>query len=138
MKVCGVEIKGNEVILCLLSKSGELFDIADCRVRRFPLQKNDREHLQRFQFAFAKLMEDYKIDRVVIRERLMKGKFAGSALGFKMEAAIQLSSISQVEVLAPAMIKEAIKQLPLTVRFEDTGLKSFQEGAFMTAYASLV
>ena len=138
MKVCGVEIKGNEVILCLLSKSGELFDIADCRVRRFPLQKNDREHLQRFQFAFAKLMEDYKIDRVVIRERLMKGKFAGSALGFKMEAAIQLSSISQVEVLAPAMIKEAIKQLPLTVRFEDTGLKAFQEGAFMTAYASLV
>ena len=136
-KVCGVELKGNEAIVCLLSKSGGLFDIADCRVRRLTLKENNPDSLKAFQFAFAKLMEDYQVEKVVIRERLMKGKFAGSAVGFKLEAAIQLIDGVDVDILSPAMIKEALKNKPLTVKFAETGLKNFQEGAFMTAYASL-
>jgi hypothetical protein len=54
-----------------------------------------------------------------------------------MEAAIQLIDHLDVELLSPMTIKEAIKNQPLTIRFADTGLKNFQEGAFMTAYASL-
>jgi len=139
MRACGVELKGNEAIICLLSMSDGLFDLPDCRVRRLPLEGGgSREQLQAFQFAFTKLAEDYKVETVVIRERLMKGKYAGGALGFKLEAAIQLSGLAKVELISPAAIKEALNQHPLPIHFSDTGLKSFQETAFVTAYASLV
>lgn len=138
MRVCGVELKSNEAIISLLAKQGDLFDIPDCRVRKLTLeQTQSRESLVQFQFAFAKLMEDYKIDKVVIRERPMKGKFAGGAIGFKMEAAIQLCKDLDVTVRSATSIKEIIRENPLPIRFEETELKSFQQAAFMTAYASL-
>lgn len=139
MKVCGVELKSNDAIICLLSMKDEIFDIPDCRVRKLTLEKiTSREHLKDFQFAFAKLMKDYKIDKVVIRERHMKGKFAGGAVGFKLEAAIQLIDDLEVEIVTPVEIKAYIKKNPLPISFNDTGLKVFQEAAFATAYGYLM
>ncbi|PIE43268.1 MAG: hypothetical protein CSA50_06190 [Gammaproteobacteria bacterium] len=135
MKICGVEIKGNDAIICLLENSKGLFNIPDCRVRRLTLNQNTRDDLKAFQFAFGKLMADYNVDKVVIRERLMKGKFAGGALGFKMEAALQLLEGVDVVVISPSAVKQALQQNPLMVGFEETGLKPFQEVAFITAYA---
>ena len=138
MKVCGVELVGSEAIVCLLSLSKGLFDLPDCRVRRLPIKDAlSQQGLKDFQFAFAKLMEDYKVERVVIRERPAKGKFAGSAVSFKLEAALQLISNLEVEVMSPSAIKASIAHTPLPVRFSDTGLKPFQETAFLTAYANL-
>ena len=139
MRVCGVEIKSNEAIICLLSMKDEIFDIPDCRVRKLTLEKiTSRESLTFFQFTFAKLMTDYKIDKVIIRERPTKGKFAGSAVGFKLEAAIQLIDNLEVELITPVAIKEYIKKNPISVDFVDTGLKSFQENSFATAYGYLM
>lgn len=139
MKGCGVEIKGNEAIICLLSYADGLFNLPDCRVQRVALEKpGNRQALKDFQFAFAKLMEDYQVSHVYIRERQTRGKFAGEAVGFKLEAAIQLLNDVEVELLSPSASKEAIKLSPLPVQFADTGLKVFQELAFTTAYAGLV
>ena len=89
MRTCGVEITGSDVLLCILSKDNDVFDIRDVRQTRFTLGNgNDTEVMRKFQFDFAKLMQDYQIDSVAIRERQPKGKFAGSAKGFKMETAI--------------------------------------------------
>lgn len=138
MITCGIEIKGSEVILCLLSKQDGLFQIADCRKVRHTLQTpNDAESMRKFQFMLKKLFEDYKVSRVVIRERPTKGKFAGGAVGFKIEAAIQLIPELTVELINNPTMKEIIKQNPLPITFAATGLKAFQEGAFMVAYASL-
>ncbi|MFD1382474.1 DUF3010 family protein [Rhodanobacter aciditrophus] len=138
MITCGIEIKGSEVILCLLSKQDGLFQIADCRKVRHTLQgPNDAESLRKFQFMLKKLFEDYKVSRVVIRERPTKGKFAGGAVGFKIEAAIQLIPELTVELMNNASMKEIIKQNPLPITFAATGLKGFQESAFMVAYAAL-
>ncbi len=138
MRVCGVELKGNEAIVCLLASSKGLYDLPDCRVRRLTLSKIDsREALQEFQFAFAKLMEDYQVQKVAIRERQTKGKFSGGAVGFKLEAAIQLIQSLDVELLSPSHIKGSVSYTPIPVRFADTGLKPFQEVAFVTAYACL-
>jgi len=139
MRVCGVEIKGNDAVICLLSMKDEIFDIPDCRVRKITLEKvTSRESLKVFQFTFVKLMSDYKIDKVIIRERPTKGKFSGSAVGFKLEAAIQLIDNLEVELITPLAIKEYIKKNPISVAYADTGLKSFQESAFATAYAYLM
>lgn len=139
MKVCGVEIKHNEAIVCLLEQKDGLFHLPDCRARRLTLTSIDsRQALVAFQASFAKLMEDYGIPKVAIRERQKIGKFAGTSLSFKLEAAIELISSIKVEILSPGVIKEQLSREPLPVRFEETELKPFQEPAFITAYASLV
>lgn len=138
MKVCGVELSGSEAIFTLLSLSDGLFDIPDCRQRKLTLSDaNDQEQVQKFQFAFRKLMEDYNVNCVVIRQRQHKGKFAGSAVGFKLEAAIQLIEGLQVVLVSPAEIKEQLKRNPILIDFAETGLKKFQEPAFITAFTYL-
>lgn len=139
MRVCGVEIKHNEAFVCLLEQKEGLFHLPDCRARRLTLTSIDsRQALLAFQASFAKLMEDYSIERVAIRERPVSGKYGGTSLSFKLEAAIQLISALDVETLSPAVIKQQLSQQPLPVRFEETQLKPFQETAFITAYASVV
>ena len=138
MRVCGVDIKGSEIILCLMEMQDGLFDLPDCRQVRFPLLKDqDTEQMRKFQFSMAKLAEDYKISKFVIRERAQKGKFAGGAVGFKIEAALQLIPGCQCTLLSATEIKEKLKRAPLPVEFKTTGLKVFQETAFITAYCFL-
>lgn len=138
MITCGVEIKGSEIILCLLSKKDGLFQIPDCRQVRHPLNHSeDAEAMRKFQFLLKKLFEDYKVEQVVIRERPTKGKFAGGSVGFKIEAAVQLIPNLNVKLMNNATMKEIIKDNPLPISFSDTGLRAFQEGAFSVAYAAL-
>jgi len=137
MRICGVELAGNDAVVCLLHLEGQQFNIPDCRVRKLTLKKeHTREDLQQFQFAFAKLVGDYKVNRVAVRGRMPKGKFAGGAISFKLESAIQLIADIDVVVLSSAQIKSALLENILPIHFADTELKVFQEAAFKTAYAA--
>ncbi len=138
MKVCGVDLKGNDAIICLMSLADGLFTLPDCRVRKLTIaDATDAEQLRKFQFDFEKLMADYQIDHVVIRERMTKGKFAGGAVSFKLEAAIQLADGINTSLLSPSKAKEIMKKSQVHINFQDTGLKQFQELAFMSALAYL-
>lgn len=137
MRICGVELSGSDAVICLLHLDQGQFDMPDCRVRKLTLKKEyTREDLQQFQFAFTKLMGDYSVNKVAIRERMTKGKFAGGAISFKLEAAIQLIADLDVAVLSPTQIKSALSEKPVPIPFSDTGLKVFQEAAFKVAYAA--
>lgn len=138
MKACGIEIKSNEAIVCLLTLTDGVFHLPDCRTRRLTLADTSAKGLKSFQNTFAKLVEDYKIDAVIIRQRQSKGKFAGSAIGFKLEAAIELINDLDVKIYSPTDIKESLRKNPIAVPFSETGLKQFQEPAFTTAYAWLM
>ncbi|WP_088330367.1 DUF3010 family protein [Lacimicrobium sp. SS2-24] len=138
MKACGVDLKGNEANICLLSLIDGLFHVPDCRSRKLTLADTSGKGLKHFQSTFAKLVADYKIDKVIIRQRPAKGKFAGGAVGFKLEAAIELIEGLDVVIFSPTDIKESLRRNPLTVPFAETGLKQFQETAFNTAYAWLM
>ncbi len=137
MRICGVELTGNDAVVCLLELEAGQFTLPECRVRKLSVPKaHSREDIQKFQATFAKLMEDYQIGKVVIRERMTKGKFAGGATSFKLEAAIQLLSKLEVSLMSPTAIKQVISENPLPIPFSETGLKVFQEPAFTVAYAS--
>jgi len=137
MRICGVELSGNDAVICLLNLEKQQFNIPDCRARKLSLAKeHGREELVQFQAAFAKLMSDYSVDKVVIKGRLTKGKFAGGAASFKLEAAIQLIANLDVQVLNTSQLKAAIAENPCPILFADTGLKQFQEAAFTVAYAA--
>ncbi|MGF1683194.1 DUF3010 family protein [Photobacterium minamisatsumaniensis] len=138
MKICAVELRSNEAIICLLTKENGLFDIPECRSQKFIMQDMlDNEQMRKFQATFAKLLEDYQVDRVVIRTRETRGKFAGSAIGFKLEAAIQLIDGVEVDFMSNQDIKQKMKRNPLSIEFRATGLRQFQEAAFTTGYAYL-
>ncbi|MBT1443154.1 DUF3010 family protein [Shewanella sp. JM162201] len=135
MRICGVELKGAEAFISLVGYDKEAFNVPECRKHTFTV--NDaasQEVIREFQFAFAKLMEDYKVEEVVIIEREQKGKLAGSAISFKLEAAIQLGSLP-VTLLKATTIREQLKRNPPQVDYEVLGLKRFQIPAFEAAYA---
>ncbi|GLP95566.1 DUF3010 family protein [Paraferrimonas sedimenticola] len=137
MRIVGVELKSNEAVVSLISYAEGLVDLPPFRARRVTMSKGtDAQTLKDFQFEFSKLMKDYQVEKVVIRERPTKGRFAGSAVGFKMEAAIQLIEGLNVELLSANQIKTSLKHTPLPIEFAATGLKGFQEGAFTSAFAS--
>jgi len=138
MRACGVEIKGNEAIICIMSKENNLYDIPHTRVQKVSLDNaGEAEEVRKFQFTFAKLMEDYQVTHVLIKGRALKGKFAGGPIGFKVEAAIQLISELQVEVLAGSFIKKELARSQVDIDFRDTGLKQYQEQAFGTVFSYL-
>jgi hypothetical protein len=123
----------------LLSLAEEVFQIPDCRTRKLSLPKDAKaKDLRYFQKTFGQLVQDYKVDQIVIRQRPMKGKFAGGAVGFKLDAALELLNDVEVIVMTPTAIKESLKRNPVLVPMPDTGLKMFQEVAFNTAYAYLM
>lgn len=135
MRICGIELKGAEAIICLLDYNQGAFSAVECRQRMFSVSDaQSTMGIRQFQFAFAKLIEDYKIEHVTIIERQQKGKFAGSATSFKLESAIQLLELP-VELITSSQIKEMYKRNPLDVTIADLGLKKFQQQAFDAAYA---
>lgn len=139
MIVCGVELTGSDAVVCLLNMDRGQFNLPECRVRKLSLPKNhSREDLKQFQKAFSELMAEYGVANVAIKERMQKGRFAGGAVSFKMEAAIQLITEAELAVtLVPtALIKSTLVSNPLPIAFADTGLKAFQETAFTTAYVA--
>jgi hypothetical protein len=139
MKILGVDLASNDAIVCLLNLENKQFSLPDCRVRKLTLKKeHSREELQQFQFAFAKLVDDYKVNTVAIKGRMPKGKFAGGAISFKLESAIQLIEGVDVVVLSSVQIKSALADNSLPIAFSNTGLKVFQEAAFTVAYAAHV
>jgi hypothetical protein len=137
MRICGVEIKGTEAVIAILDYREGLFTVPECRARKVEFSKRNRtSDLTYFQQSFAKLMEDYKVERVVIKERPLAGKFSGGGLGFKMEAAIQLIPELEVQTMSATLLKASLKRNPVFVAFSETGLKIFQEHAFQVAFAS--
>ncbi|WP_395344671.1 DUF3010 family protein [Ningiella sp. W23] len=137
MRICGVEIKGTEAVISILEYKEGLFTIPDCRARKVEFSKRNRSSdLNYFQTSFKQLMNDYKVDQVVIKERPLAGKFSGGGLGFKMEAAIQLIQGLEVSLMSAQTLKASLKRNPVAVSFAETGLKVFQEQAFNVAYAA--
>lgn len=139
MIICGVELSGSDAVVCLLNLDHGQFSLPECKVRKLSLKKNHtRADLQEFQASFVKLLSDYGVQKVAIKERMPKGKFAGGAISFKLEATIQLISEVDVDVmlLSPAQIKSTLAANPLPITFAETGLKVFQEAAFVVAFAA--
>ncbi|WP_298448753.1 DUF3010 family protein [uncultured Marinobacter sp.] len=137
MLICGVELSASDAVVCLLNLDGGQFTLPESNIRKITLKKNHtRKDLQEFQASFAKFLAEHDVKKVAIKERMPKGKFAGGAISFKMEAAIQLMPEADVEVqlLSSATIKATLSAKPMPIPFAATGLKVFQEAAFVAAY----
>ena len=138
MRVCGVELKGNDANIVVMSKADGLYDLPHIRVPRISIKDgSDQEEVRKFQFTFKKLLEDYQIDKIVIKGRALKGKFAGGGIGFKLEAVLQLIEGIDAEIISASTIKTTLAKTQIGIDFRDTGLKKFQETAFETVFCYL-
>lgn len=138
MRVCGVELTGNEAIISIMQLKDGLYDVPKVRATKLSLgDAINTEPLKKFQFDFEQLMKDYKVDTVVIKQRALKGKFAGDTLSFKIEGALQLMPSVKVLVVSSAYVKEGLSQAQVTPDARELGLKRFQEQAMLTAFAYL-
>jgi len=136
MKVCGVELTGNEAIICLVLLEEDIFHLPECRVTRVKCENPDRpEDLRYFKKTFEKLIEDYKIEHLVIKARQKKGKFSGGADGFKLEAVLQLIETASIHLMTATEQKANLKRYPLPIPFNEMGLKKYQEPAFLAAFS---
>jgi hypothetical protein len=134
MKVCGVELKGGEAIICVLDFDAGMFTVPDIRQRSFVVSPSDStDAIRGFYKAAKQLMQDYKVDEIAIIQRDQKGKNAGSITSFKLEAALQVLDMP-VSLITSTLIKEQVKRNPLQADFDDLGLKKFQQQAFKAAY----
>lgn len=132
MRICSVELAGNEVNLCFLSLKDGMFELIECRKRKITLASSTEAYqMRQFHKEFAQLMTDYKIDHVVIKERLTKGKFSGSSTSFKAEAAIQLVTSVDVSMVSQTFYKQLLQDHTIFIDFAETGLKKFQQNAFI-------
>ena len=138
MRVCGVELIGNEAIIAIMQLKGGLYDVPVVRANKFNLMDAiNTVPLKKFQSDFKQLMTDYKVDTVVIKQRELKGKFAGSPLSFKIEGALQLLSDVNVHVISSSYIKDGLSGAQNTPTAVELGLKKFQEQAMLTAFGYL-
>lgn len=136
MNILGVELNNKEAVICLMSYTDGLINVKECRTRGIELRDNESsEGMIGFQFQVKKLIEDYAVNQVVIKQRPTRGKFSGSSNSFKMEAAIQLIDGVQVNLIANTDIKETLKKNPLEYTMKDIGLRQFQQQAFDAAYS---
>ncbi|WP_094752116.1 DUF3010 family protein [Psychromonas sp. CD1] len=138
MRVCGVELIGNEAVIAIMQLKNGLYDVPAVRTNKFTLvDAINTIPLKKFQFDFIQLMKDYKVDTVVIKQRALKGKYAGSALSFKIEGALQLMPELNVHVISAAYIKEGLSGAQADPIAVELGMKKFQEQAMLTAFSYL-
>lgn len=107
MKLCGIELKSNNVILVVLDDN----KYCDLKIKKLILEDDEKQgDIRQFCNDFLLFLEQNQIDKVVIKKRAKKGNFAGGAVTFKLEGLIQLNPMCEVELISPQAISSFEKK----------------------------
>jgi len=130
MKYCGIELKSNEARIASIEtdKAGQYTFISTSTKKIKLADSKSQEATRDFRAAFESFFQENNFQRIGIKERMRKGKFAGGADSFKMEGILQTLDYP-IEVLHTATIKAKIKDKTLNM----AELNSYQEEALKVA-----
>ena len=135
MKICGVDLAANDAIVVVLDGTRASWKVVDSELRKVSLlDDEDAGQVRVFQNAVIAIVKRHGVDRIVIKKRGKKGKFAGGPISFKMEGVIQLIDICEVALLSPQTIATVSK---MNLNVVPAQLKQYQRDAFFTALAGL-
>jgi hypothetical protein len=112
MRVCGCEISASEVRLAVVHQTVE-GNIEMCRLNttRIELEDDTSEaDLRSFLAALQEFSRENKIDTFVIKTRAKKGRMAGGAVSFKIEALIQLVEGCNTRFVSPVALSHFAKK----------------------------
>jgi len=128
-RICGIELKSSTAILVVLETDQAIF--ADIKLNKVSLEDDESAaSIKAFHTAVINFIKDNQVDTVVIKKRAKKGRMAGGAISFKMEAIIQLNGMAEVEFVSGQGIAAAHKKSAFEM---PKGIKKYQEAAFMAA-----
>jgi hypothetical protein len=127
MKICGIELKANNLILAVMQDDQYI----ETKTKKITLENDEEQNgIRTFCNDLLVFLESEQIEKVIIKKRAKKGNFAGGAVTFKMEALVQLNPFCEVELISPQSISAYEKKN--NTEFPD-GLKKYQEQAFLSA-----
>jgi hypothetical protein len=128
-RICGIELKSSAAILVVLETDQAIF--VDIELKKISLEDDESgDAIKAFHKAVINFIKENQVDTVVIKKRAKKGRMAGGAISFKMEAIIQLNGVAAVEFVSGQGIAAAHKKSAFEM---PKGLKKYQEAAFMAA-----
>ena len=131
MKVCGIELKGNDAILVCLEGDANQYSLILMEKKKIPLKDSVNQlAVNVFASKINSFLEENEFDKVGIKARATKGRFAGGSVSFKMEALIQTADVN-VEVIHGSTVKSKLKQKMNEV--EKAEINSYQKEALMVA-----
>lgn len=129
MKICGIELKSNNIILSVIDNK----EYQDIKIKKLTLDDDEKqESIRKFCNEFLLFLEKENIEKVVIKKRAKKGNFAGGAVTFKLEGLIQLNPLCEVELISAQAVAAFERKNKIEL---PNSLKKYQEQAYLTAYS---
>ena len=127
---CGIELKGNEARIVVLEGNQEAYNIIGSAPKKIKLDDpNNQDSVKHFLNEIITFVEQFDIQKIGIKERATKGKFAGGSVSFKMEGLLQTSS-AEVMLIHSRTIKAKLKNEVL----DFTLVNKYQEEALKVAW----
>lgn len=131
MKICGIELKSNNVILAVVDDK----KFIDLKIKKLILEDDESQiDIRKFCSEFLVFLEQNEIEKIVIKKRAKKGNFAGGAVTFKLEGLIQLNPQCEVELVSSQAISSFEKKNIVEFPKE---LKKYQEQAYLSVLSIL-
>lgn len=135
MRVCGIDLKANNAIFCVIDSEDDIVVYIDMKIKKIALDEDEnQESIQMFFKHVNTFLSENNIQKAVIKKRAKKGNFAGGAVTFKMESMVQLNEVCVVELISSQSMSAFEKKNPLEY---PSNLKKYQEQAYLAACASL-
>ena len=131
MRVCGVTFDGDAATIVVLDSGGPGdYRVVDCGTKKIPLSDvTDNECVRTFSQAFAGVITDLLVEKVVAKRCSYKGKYTSGAASIKMEAIVQIQA-PEVVLLPSKSISTAFGKLSLA---PPESLSKYQIEAFQAA-----
>ncbi|MDH3652073.1 MAG: DUF3010 family protein [Saprospiraceae bacterium] len=130
MITCGIDIKGTEAILVCLSGDQNNYQQISASIKKFKLgDSNNQANVRHFYSTLRQFMTENHFDKIGIKERATKGKFAGGPASFKIEGLIQTLDIPVV-IVHGRTVQAKLKTLDLNTG----GYSQYQLDALKLAY----
>lgn len=129
---CGVELKGSEAILSVISKQNDgSYTTVPLSTKKITLDSSEnRANVQDAQNNINDFIKENDVGDVFIKSRNKKGEFAGGADTFKMEALFQNSNAESVEMISPQAISSHQKKNDIV---PPESLNKYQHSAYLAA-----
>ena len=129
MKYCGIELKSNEARIVSIETQDSNYNFIAIELKKFKLKdsKSQQATLD-FMSEFKAFFEKNNFDKIAVKERMKRGKFAGGADSFKMEGILHTLDFP-IEIIHSSKIKAKTKDKI----FKTDEINAYQEEALKVA-----
>ncbi|MDD0973701.1 DUF3010 family protein [Pseudomonas fontis] len=136
MKICGIEIKGSEALLAVVTLDAGTPAHLALSTKKLALDDDeDAAQVKAFAAAARAFVGEHGIDTLAIKKRSKKGDFAGGPTTFKIEGILQLLDNCTVELVSPQTATAQAKKHNLEL---PASLNKYQHEAYKSACALLL